>query len=1343
MINRSYNADRPEPLQQGSLTGIRGVDYAKPITADNVVHDMCNLTVNTDGTLSVRKPLIANREYVITVDSVKITASNVIPLYDSAYTLIVYDAGSKRYVAIEDIERNALPITFYGEHLDNTGDFVILMPTVLDNVYDVSNLFNMTGVNALNTATSTVLGNSTVDLTNINVSKYLYEPNIIDEASAKAAPRYMHVTKSDSEKAFKWTVKNPEPNTLSTGSDLILDPNLTLDSPYAIRDTYNSRYVSIDGILPYTYCENSDNPTHLPSINVDYAEKTLTDSATYSSGLAFLKNVKPPHSPVLVELVGNYNAYVDNAYVSDVITRDPFAGEKARDFHSKGGMCFIYFKKFNFKQAMTNALDIADYSDYTIKPSKVTVTYNAVLINTVKSNNGQGYSNVAYVNVDDVNDIDGGYAVTSQTPQVFEGNAINYRDGVGYYITCKEIPNVQALTKDTRVIGKAQAWFNNVSSVTYTCEDNDDYYNDTQGSPARRPKYFGYLTYNDGSKDYRHVYSYQCGNIVTRNGKRYYEYFGQGIAKLTLKITVEYTQNDKVLEYTDTVEINAFKHFNGRYGNLVTPWYDADTLVGCNFPAYIFKGSEISQNTFNTPNIRETSKTINPNLHGFTTSATVTYKFVEHADYAKYETKGTVSNTYTPNNTTLKLTIPYTLGQVVQSVTLDTTFKLNNFSSSAEVSGITTLTANGKTTKQDILLNANTVSQTFTNTWNDEYGTISASSDMTFIEGGYSYEALTGYTVQDITERKQFAKFQLTDVVNPSRTATTVLKAFMHLKDSNAVPYYGVWEYSTDGVDWRSYYVNPSEGVLDKYLKDIKIPKYTISESGSIETSSDEEPVSQACGIRFNVTSEKDITYVPLNGSGEVIASNLATYIVPNRPDVLLMQNLSPESSKIYCIDPDLPPLKTVMLRFTACTVNEDDIANILAVSFFNVDTGNWKFANTLVDNAVLGRKLYHKHAIYSFGHPSFNCNILTSDVNSFITPLSRLIDVSSSVEDTVTALIPWRDYLVAFTEHDVHLITDTENGFYTKTVTTFVGVSDKDSGTCKAILNGIVFKSGRKFYTLYPNYTSSDESILNLNEISSPINHILEALPDSEYRNFSISTSSYYYTFIPYDNRTVCIVYNYDNRVWYMYEYENVRLIGYRMDSVKNIYIYGYYNGTYTEYVFDKDIDDVHPNFKAKFKLAEFDELPYGDYLSVDSLNANDITFLPNCTPIKFKLDTGQRTDNISITKQFVETKILLATQSSKPGANISMSVFADGIPVKIRTQGTGTVYKTSPAQVLTLGDILINPTENVINTMSHAYFRYSGKGKTIRHVIEGESLYNFKLYELFYRYRIPPIKL
>lgn len=1337
MISRSYNTNRPEPIQQGSLTAMRGIDYTKAITVDNVVQDMRNLTVNTDGSLSIRKPLIAKKHYTISVNSKTISASKVIPLYDSSYTLIVYINGTQMFMAIEDTDGNAVPISFYGEYLDYSGTFTILSEVAITNVYNVTNLFDISNVQAINTSSSTVLGNVTVNLTNSRLSSHLYVPYMLDEEYTKNAPRYLSITKSTASNSFTCTVKTPEVNTLSTGSSLTLDPNLTLDNPYAIRDMYNSRYVSIDGILPYTYCTDAKTPSNLSKFNKNTESENLQSSDSYEPVYSNLRNMLAPHNPILVDFVGNTNAFVNYAYK----TSDADADTKRLNFHSTGGVCFVYFNKFKFKNTSPHELSANRYDVCTYKPTEVKVKCDAVLVNPYFDNRYD-----IYVNANNPDDITGGYSFSKEF--TFNDSAIQGSSALGYYVVCSEIPNAQALVNDLRAVYQTATDFSNVKSVEYTCEDNKNNYVNEQGQAARRPEYFGSLSYTaDDSNTYTQYYHYNCviKSTSTENGMSIdrYHYTGQGVVKLKLTVTVKYVFEGKALEYCSELQFNVFEHFKGTSSNwLITPWLNKNTLVGYNYPAYIQTACNIITNDFKTPVEASHYNELNPNLTGFNTTLAASYTYSESAEFPSHTVKEVVSNG------TLSLPIEYRSGDLAQSIIFKTNLALQNTTPSAVVSG-TVEFENPEYETLFKITHANNACE-IVHTWNNTFETVNTALNITFSEGGYSFEELTNYSVRRITESSAFPKFQLTDVLKMTDKSTTLLKAFMHLKD-NSTPYYGIWEYSTDGVSWKSYYVNETDAVLNSYFKELDLPNYTVSNTGDISVDTDNTSTSKVWGLLFNANAETDIAYVALNGSAEIVSNlNDAVYILPNhRPDVLLLQNLPEDSARVYCIDPDLPPIQSIQLRFTVCNLGTSDTVNILAVGFFNANTGlKWEFANTIVGNAVLGNKLYNKNTVYSYGHNSFNCNVIASDVGSFITPLSRIIDVASNAEDIVTALIAWRDYLVAFTEHDVHLISNADTGFYTKTVSTYIGVPSNDSSTCKSVLNGVIFKSGAKFYTLYPNYSSSDDSILNLNEISSPIDHILEALPVNSYDNFSISTNSEYYTFIPYDTYTLCVVYSYDNKSWQIYEYKNVRIVGYNVENVEDIYLYGYCikDGVevLTKYYFNKYISEAYPDLKSQIGFTNGDEIPYGDFLTVESLTPADyIVDYPSPTPIEFMIDTGQRTDSVATTKQFTETKLILATQSEKPAANFTVDVYTDGVPVKVRAKGDGIVFKTTPQQILTLGDAVTNNADSILNTVSHAYLKYSGKGKTIRHVITGESLYAFKIYEILYRYRISPNKI
>ena len=279
--------------------------------------------------------------------------------------------------------------------------------------------------------------------------------------------------------------------------------------------------------------------------------------------------------------------------------------------------------------------------------------------------------------------------------------------------------------------------------------------------------------------------------------------------------------------------------------------------------------------------------------------------------------------------------------------------------------------------------------------------------------------------------------------------------------------------------------------------------------------------------------------------------------------------------------------------------------------------------------------------------------------------------------------------------------------------------------------MNGILFKSGDKIYTLYPDASSGNETILNIHDISKPIEYLLGKESTSK-KNFAFSTSTAYYVFIPQDDvknengavisvNTLCLKYDFTRKIWTQYTYP-VDIFDYYIENVSDIKLFARtVNGIVYEFIFEQDIltDGV-----------------YGDCLTTD---------LSERTPIQFLLDSGQKTDNISLTKQFVESKIIVATLDSKDSFAMNVNIDIDGnaFVKHIDLNTDGALIRSNDHQTLTLGtaqDYSVN--SDTFNTNRQMFLRYAGKGKTIRHIISGQSLYKFKIYETFYRYKILNVK-
>jgi hypothetical protein len=377
---------------------------------------------------------------------------------------------------------------------------------------------------------------------------------------------------------------------------------------------------------------------------------------------------------------------------------------------------------------------------------------------------------------------------------------------------------------------------------------------------------------------------------------------------------------------------------------------------------------------------------------------------------------------------------------------------------------------------------------------------------------------------------------------------------------------------------------------------------------------------------------------------------------------------------------------------------------------------------NVEVGNAVYGKKLYYKKAIYSYGSDKFLNNILVSDIDSFITPLYNIIELDAHKASQATCLLPWRDYLVSATPNTIYLHTKVTDGFLTKAVNTSIGIPEEDSRCCKAILNGVLFKSGSKIYQMYPNLYSGDDSTLNVTEISKPVEDYLEDYTaQAQHLPFALSTDSEYILMLPRATDTLCLRYNYSSKFWTVCTYPIIAL-DYKIYSLDDVRIFGIHNDYSAEFKFDSDTL----------------EGSYGDVLptSLDNLSCN-------IHPISFEWDTGQKTDSIAVTKQFVESKIMFSTVDDFENFPLELVIHVDGDPHVTVLD----LNSDAPFWKIDASKGVANTAFRLGDTTSPGVFRqlivrYSGKGKSIRHILTGTPASNFRLYETYVRYKTLNVK-
>jgi hypothetical protein len=583
----------------------------------------------------------------------------------------------------------------------------------------------------------------------------------------------------------------------------------------------------------------------------------------------------------------------------------------------------------------------------------------------------------------------------------------------------------------------------------------------------------------------------------------------------------------------------------------------------------------------------------------------------------------------------------------------------------------------------------------------------------------YGSDSPTEIDVATLTESSALDKYTPVTILQTD-TRALYLKAFCEFPQQDFFkPVYGLWESSPDGIRWEQVEFPNSD------LETCSVSVLDLNYTPSGELQDSEEPAYML----------RTFTRVSANTP----ADNLA-----GRVDVLPI---------VSSEDLGLPKL---MYRFKMCTLREiskEDPEYISEAAYTEdyilgskiytpVFDSKMEYLHSDVRNVSKGSSTIYGHVLYNYGDTSFKSNIYASNPGETTHPLSKTIILDTSEEDVVTALVPWKNYIVAFTEHSVHLISKTQDGYTSSVISTYIGIPKLDANCVKATLNGIIFKSDFKIYMLYPNIYSGTEGMLNLTDISEPIeDYVYDSSP--EHPPFAISTEDAYLLYLPIESATVCLKYEYVKRRWSFYKY-NVVFETYKMFSVSDTRVFGsYLDEPLTEYYLNREYSDVCSNVP--------ENIPYGDVLSPPNTPLSEAihswgsyTYDLDVIPIDFALDSGQKTDNLSTTKQFSETKLIIATLHPKDTFPMTILVHVDGTsyPITVDCSTDSAFWKTAQPCVGVLGASFSASTDSNLNTFRQMFLRYSGKGKSIRHIITGSSVYPFKIYELLYRYCIPNVK-
>lgn len=452
-----------------------------------------------------------------------------------------------------------------------------------------------------------------------------------------------------------------------------------------------------------------------------------------------------------------------------------------------------------------------------------------------------------------------------------------------------------------------------------------------------------------------------------------------------------------------------------------------------------------------------------------------------------------------------------------------------------------------------------------------------------------------------------------------------------------------------------------------------------------------------------------------------------------------------------------------------------------------------------LADNLQQERKqlFYGKTFDYNNQIILFNkYNLFSSGVDSAIFSALRTIQFSTEIVNVVN----WRSYLLVFTEKDISLLRydAATDSYLVKVLSTAIGIPKKDANTIVCILNSVYFKSGYKIYKLVPNLYASADDILNLHTVSDQIDNLIEETlsPETETQNFVYANAYCYYLFVPILNKgiTYCFVYDYNKKIWNFYEYpviilsvENLGISEEYLKTENGIYYFKdrintllnreiLYHPLNIGYEEDEESFDVYANIEGiNLEVATTSDqytrmmsliprIPYADFL--DDTLASIYLFLENNVvtindanntiedpythnsiqmyPIKYLIDFGQKSSNYTVFKTFLETKMSLATLSEKDTFPFEVYITTDGIESPLHWDITtdSALWKDSFLQKGTLSTLFTTNNAEYNGIMRQLIIKYSGKGKTIHHVITGKSKYNFKFYSMDVRSRILPKK-
>ena len=560
-----------------------------------------------------------------------------------------------------------------------------------------------------------------------------------------------------------------------------------------------------------------------------------------------------------------------------------------------------------------------------------------------------------------------------------------------------------------------------------------------------------------------------------------------------------------------------------------------------------------------------------------------------------------------------------------------------------------------------------------------------------------------GGVVANLTESSKQDSYKILTSVRPDAPLKNLtLKVFGSLPSEK---YYAAWFKSKDGVVWEQCVSNsssdfPTINVREPvYYTDSKEPDEYVNRVYSVlqaQSNTDRFLTNKAYSDYNSQYNRVDVYVVPQSE-----LSLAYTYLFK----IIKVAEID-SSDSIY--DAELSGTQHKIVTEYGRAVYSFPMSNV--TEYAEWDSGS----------PVSGKHLTSSRKLISYGGNSFDNIVYSSEPGSFITSLSYVADVNVGSSTKITSVTPWRSYLIAATESSLSLMAPQEIGWTSKIIAANVGIPEEDGKCCLPGLNGIIFKTGSKVYMAYPNAYAGDDTQVYLTDLSKPISHVLSELSDVS-GQFAFATDSEYILMLPDSEKTHCLRYSYDLKNWVYCTYPCI-VKSYKMYNIDKITLFAVYGNALYEVLFDAD--------------------PDSSLKHCDSFQGVEV-------PIEFELDTGMKTDNISVQKQFVETKCIFATEDDKEIFPMEVIVAIDGDPhiTRLDVNSDSPFWKSNKFDTGIVGTSfrlsnVETPGRSSSGILRQLVIRYSGKGRSIRHIFTGTSQSNFRLYETYVRYKTLNVK-